>query len=270
MDPLTNISTKSSRSFAKGRLILNLEEGSKQRIQIDDIPPFPSPTRINATTRSLRRKRNLSTYRVSAPAQSPVAEAFVIPPVQRPQSMISPLSLGHGLATLHSSTKPIVHNRSHSQPNVVRLGHPTRPYYSAIRSNMSRPSSPLGNTSANLSRPVSTVLPSHISSSSPNILDDTEDGDTFLPPATSRRPSSSKFSLGFGGFSSPASALHSGASVSGEMEMRMALAALARESHQQDTSFQFQETGKKHASVGWRVKQVGKSLKSLVRRKHTP
>jgi len=171
-------------------------------------------------------------------------------------------------------TRPLMHSRSHSQPNVVRLGHPSRPYYSAIRKSMSRPNSPLGD-SMDPPRPASMALPSRVSSPAPtsfgylpHTFDDTDDEDAFIPPPTSRRPSSSRFSVGLGGFTSPASTLHSGSSVSGEMEMRMALAALARESHQPDSSFQFQETGKMHASVSWRVRRLGKGLKDLVRRKH--
>jgi hypothetical protein len=48
------------------------------------------------------------------------------------------------------------------------------------------------------------------------------------------------------------------------MEMRMALAALAAG---QDSSFQFQETGKLQNSVHDRVKKLGKGLKDLVRRR---
>ncbi|KAJ7675320.1 hypothetical protein B0H17DRAFT_132089 [Mycena rosella] len=194
--------------------------------------------------------------------------------------MISPTSPVYNPTSLHPPTKPLLmHSRSHSQPDFVRLGHPARPYYSAIRKNMSRPNSPLENSSMNPSRPASMAPPSHASSSLqpspmsfgylPNAFDDdTDDDDTFISPPPSHRRSSSRFSFGLGGFSSPASALQSGSSVSGEMEMRMALAALARESHEQGSGFQFQETGKMHASVSWRAKQLGKRLKDLVRRKH--
>jgi len=274
------ISTKSSRSLTTAPIIVKLDSDIGCEIQVEGVPTLPSPTQPRVTTaRPLRRRKHLSIYRASAPAQSPVAEAALqIPCVQRPQSMISPSSVMHESSPL---TRPVMHSRSQSQPNVVRLGHPSRPYYSAIRKNMSRPNSPSGDSSMNLSRPASMVVPSHVSSlirsSSPtsfgylpHTFDDTDDEELFASPPPSHRRSSSRFSFGLGGFSSPASALHSGSgsSASGEMEMRMALAALAREAQQSDSSFQFEETGKLHASVSWRVKQLGKGLKDLVRRKH--
>ncbi|KAJ7161285.1 hypothetical protein C8R43DRAFT_992185 [Mycena crocata] len=273
--PLTKTLTKSSRSLSTGPIIVNL--GSDTEHQLDDIPP-PSP-RLRLMARPLRRKKHLSIYRASAPAQSPVAEAIEIPSAPRPQSMISQSSaVVNDPSPLRSETKPMMHNRSHSQPNIVRLGHPSRPYYSAIRKNMSRPNSPLGNASMTPSRSTSTIIPALISSLNqpspasfgylPHVFDDTDDDDAPSSPATSRRPSSSRFSFGFGGFSTPASALNSGFSVSGEMEMRMALAALAREAQEQGPSLQFQETGKTHDSVGGRVRKLGKGLKDLVRRRH--
>ncbi|KAJ7109919.1 hypothetical protein C8R44DRAFT_883942 [Mycena epipterygia] len=280
MDPTTSFtktSTKSSRSFSIAPIILRLDGDSEHD---DSPPPTPSPAR-RITTRPLRRKKHLSIYRVSAPAQSPVTQvSFDIPSVQRPQSMVSsPSSVVYDPVPLpypYPSTKPLMHSRCHSQPN-IRLGHSSRPYYSAIRKNMSRPNSPLGNSSPPPSRPASVALP--ISQPPPmsfgylpQALDDTEDDDdddAFLSPVISPRPSSSRFSFGLGRFNSPASALHSGFSVSGEMEMRMALATLAREARLQHSGFQFQETGKMHDAVGWRVRKLGKGLKDLVRRKHT-
>ncbi|KAJ7492337.1 hypothetical protein FB451DRAFT_1217953 [Mycena latifolia] len=274
MEHMTKSSTKSPRSFSTGPILLKLDSDTEH--DLHDIPSLPTPTRPHITIRPLRRKKHLSSYRASAPAQSPVAEvAFEIPTVQRPQSMVAVV---HVPSTLHPPAKPVMHNRSHSQPNIVRLGHPSRPYYSAIRNNMSRPNSPMGNSSTNPPRPASMALPSHVSliQSSPtsfglsNPFDDADDEDTFASPAASHHPSSSRFSFGLGAFNSPASALQSGSSVSGEMEMRMALAALTRESHQQDPSFQFQETGKMSPSVSWRMRQLAKGLKEFVRRKRAP
>jgi len=273
--PLTKVSTKSSRSFSTEPIILKLDSDAEHEIHVP--LPSPSPTRPRVTTRPLRRKKHLSIYRLSAPAQSPVAEVVIeIPSLQRPQSMISPSSVVDDPSPLYPA-RPQMHSRSQSQPTNIRLGHPSRPYYSAIRQNMSRPNSPLGNSSMKPSRPASMMmLPSHVSSliqpspnsfsSVPHLLDDMDDDVTLVASASSHRPSSSRFSFGFG---SPAStALHSGSSVSGEMEMRMALAALAREARQQDPSFQFQETGK-NSSVSWRVKKLGQGLKDLIRGKHS-
>ncbi|KAJ6575414.1 hypothetical protein B0H19DRAFT_1064095 [Mycena capillaripes] len=267
---LTKTSTKSSRSLSTGPIIVKLDNDIGH---VDEIPP-PSPTRPRVITRALRRKKHLSIYRASAPAQSPVAEvAIEIPCVQRPQSMIS--SPSAEIPPLYPPTKPQTHSRSHSQPAHIRLGHPSRPYYSAIRKNMSRPSSPLGDASivssqpGSRSRPNSVALPSYeLSPTSfgylPHSPDTTDDDHTFISqPATSHRPSSSRFSFGLGGFGSSASGPQSGFSVSGEMEMRMALAA----SRQQDSSFQFQETGKMQNSVSGRVRKLGKGLKDLVRKK---
>jgi len=114
----------------------------------------------------------------------------------------------------------------------------------------------------NLSRPTSMALPRATSPTFdyfPHTFEDTDDDET---PAASRAASPSGFSFGLGG----SSVSHSGFSVSGEMEMRMALAALAI--GQQDSSFQFQETGKMQSSVREQVKKLGKGLKDLVRRKH--
>ncbi|KAJ7459163.1 hypothetical protein B0H11DRAFT_180536 [Mycena galericulata] len=258
---LTKPSTKSSRSLSTGPVIVNLDGDNDA-----DQWASSSPTRPRITTRPLRRKKHLSIYRVSAPAQSPVAEVVIeIPSVQRPQSMISPSSVVYDRSSLHPPARPQMHNRTYSQPSNVRLGHPSRPYYSAIR-----PNSPLGNSSrptSMLSPHASSIQPSPMSSGySPKLVDDTDDDETLFSPAMSRP--SSRFSFGFGGFGSPASsALHSGSSVSGEMEMRMALAALAREARQQDPSLQFEETGK-HSSVSWRARKLAKGLKDLIRGKH--
>ncbi|KAJ7631231.1 hypothetical protein FB45DRAFT_683726, partial [Roridomyces roridus] len=195
------------------------------------------------TDRRLRRKEHLSIYRLSAPAQSPVEVVIEIPSTQRPQSMLPPSSATH--APLYHA--PYTHNRCNSQPN-IRLGHPKRPLYSAIRPNMSRPSSP----TMKPPRPTSMLPASH---------------DALVSPA-GPPPSSSRFSFGFGSFPSSQThaALHSGSSVSGEMEMRMALASLAREAHEQDASFQFKETSKR-SSMSWRVKKLGQGLKDLLRGK---
>ncbi|KAJ7878602.1 hypothetical protein B0H13DRAFT_972774 [Mycena leptocephala] len=265
---LTKLSTKSSRSLSTAPIIVQLDTDIGH---VDEFPP--SPTRPGVMTRALRRKKHLSIYRASAPVQSPVAEvAIEIPCVQRPQSMISPASEEE---PIYPPTKPQMHNRSHSQPTHIRLGHPSRPYYSAIRKNMSRPNSPSANASMNSSRPASRSRPNSVAMEPspslgylPHTPDTTDDDHTFMLPTTAHRPSSSRISFGFGGVGSSASALHSGFSVSGEMEMRMALAALARGTRQEASDFQFQETGRMQNSVSGRVRKLGRGLKDLIRRKH--
>ncbi|KAJ7269432.1 hypothetical protein B0H12DRAFT_38816 [Mycena haematopus] len=259
---LTKTSTKSSRSLSTGPIILTLDNdiGHHEHENLDLLTP-PSPTRPRV--RALRRKKHLSIYRASAPAQSPVAEvAIEIPFAPRPQSMVSPPSVIEECPPAYPPTKPQAHNRSQSQPN-VRLGHPSRPYYSAIRKNMSRPNSPFGDSSMNSSRPTSMVYPSRTTSPTfgylPRTFEDSDDDET---PSVSRAASPSPFISGLGG----SSAAHSGFSVSGEMEMRMALAGLTI--GQQEPSFRFQRTGKIQSSVHGRVKKLGKGLKDLVRGSH--
>lgn len=92
----------------------------------------------------------------------------------------------------------------------------------------------------------------------PQTFEDSDEDDT---PNVSRAASPSAFLFGLTG----SSVGHSGSSMSGEMEMRMALANLAI--GQKNSSFQFQETGKMRSSVHGRVKKLGKGLKDLVRGK---
>lgn len=262
-------STKASRSLSTRPIVVQLDhdighDAEHQSHVGDLVSPPDSPTRPRGTTRALRRKKHLSIYRTSAPPQSPVAEvAIEIPLVVRPQSMVSPPSTIDDSPS-YPPTKPQMHMhaRTQSQPN-VRLGHPSRPYYSAIRKNMSRPNSPYDSPYGSSSRPAS---PSRATSPTFGYLPQTfEDSDDDETPSASRAASPSTLAsrFSFGG----SSALHSGFSVSGEMEMRMALAALSR-GQQQESSFQFQETAKAPSSVHGRVMKLGKGLKDLVRKKH--
>lgn len=265
---VTKSSTKPSRPISTDLIIVTLDDDLEHESDVDDSPPLS--TRV--LSRPLRRKKHLSVQRASVPAQSPVAVR--IPCVQRPQSMVSPSTVVcNDPSPLHGTSRPPMHNRTHSQPTYVRLGHPSRPYYSAIRSNMSRPNSP-GSASINISRPASLASPSHIATLFPSsfarTIDDSDDGDSPISPVISPRPSSSRFSfrMGFGGFSTPPSALNSGFSVSGESEMRIALATLARESRRQDARFQVQGTEKTQGSFTSRARKLGQGLKDLIHRKH--
>ncbi|KAJ7170191.1 hypothetical protein C8R46DRAFT_226428 [Mycena filopes] len=281
MDPtttLTKTSTKSSRSLCSGPIIVQLDSDNEHEMQAGD--PAPLPLRVSG--RALRRKKHLSIYRASAPPQSPVAEVAIEIPRVRPQTMMSPASPIHETYP----TKPQMHNRTYSQPinNNIRLGHPSRPYYSAIRKN--RPNSPLGDpttttASPSPSRPTSLALPARVSLQPsptsfgyiPHAFDDADDDDDpFMRPPLPGRHTPSRFSFGRTGHRSSASAaLPSGFSVSGEMEMRMALAALASGSGEDDSDFHFQETRKTtttDSSVGGRVKKFGKGLKDLIHKKH--
>ncbi|KAI6155481.1 hypothetical protein BKA82DRAFT_4079001 [Pisolithus tinctorius] len=139
----------------------------------------------------------------------------------------------------------------------VRLGHPNRPYYSAIRKNMSRPSSPV------VPRTPSPI-PSHYE---------------YTPRGTKsldcgERPYAS---LRYGRNSRPMSMVlpgqmhperpFSGFSLSGETEMRMELARWRQEdSPDQPGDFHFQEMDRSQIrrKMKGTVKRLGKGLKHLV------
>jgi hypothetical protein len=114
-------------------------------------------------------------------------------------------------ATHHRVDPPLtrkdlnVASNVHSTP-AVRLGHPTRPYYSAIRKSMSRPVSV--NYSPPISPPSCTSLPSLKRSHHTSLPDNSE----YLPGLASFLTSSYACSP------------MSGFSLSGETEMRMKLA----------------------------------------------
>ncbi|CAK5280327.1 unnamed protein product [Mycena citricolor] len=214
-----------------------------------DVPPASSvSTTPRSSTRPLRRKKHISVYRISAPAQSPISDARTeVPVIQRSQSMISssdtadygidqrPSYPSGSTVVGHASRKPAPHNRAYSQSN-IRFG-PSRPYYSVIRKSMS----------GSVSRPVS-----------PAVSDDISDDAT--QPISEEYPRSwIALRMGRPGSpETPVSRLHSGSSVSGEMELRMALAALERD---QEPSFRFQYTPRSQGALKYRAKQFGRGLK---------
>jgi hypothetical protein len=138
----------------------------------------------NIPQRTLRRKKCMTTLRLSNPA---------------PQC--------HSQTNLSSTT--------HSTPELpnfpsVPLGHPSRPYYSAIRKNMSRPNSPFDNTNSKSSCSLAPLPLLHSSplASSVESSDDLLTETTFTPPVMSSRLLSCEIL---------------GCSMSGETEMRIAL-----------------------------------------------
>ncbi|KAF7303288.1 hypothetical protein MKEN_01292900 [Mycena kentingensis (nom. inval.)] len=225
----------------------------------DDLTKPSCPPLVVDSPRLKRKKKDISHYRTSAPVQSVAAdEPLQLPKAVRPTSLVS-LVHAPPTAAARSSPRPVSHARSQSQP---RLGHPSRPIYSAIRPNMSppqsRPSSPHGSPP----RVSPTTRPSAFA------LDEDLEDDTDHPVISLPRRSSSRFRIGFGAFSTPSSESNSGFSVSGEMEMRLALAELAREERARDEQqrknrFDKEEKG----SVGRRVKKIRQGLRDLVRRK---
>ncbi|KAJ7183282.1 hypothetical protein C8R46DRAFT_1344154 [Mycena filopes] len=185
---------------------------------------------------------------------------------RRPQSAMEPLPpipAGSGLG------RPgLAHKRSHSQPNALRLGHRSRPYYSAIRKDTSssassdarlsvgmpstpRPASPLGSYTSNLPPPPISRLEEEVDEFGQTVF-------AFVSPTTvamqiSQRSLPSRISRRL---ASPVSALHS---MNRAAEMREELAALVRESNAPGN--------REYGTLTARLRKFRRSLKGLMRRK---
>lgn len=153
-------------------------------------------------------------------------------------------------ATLPSLVNPVLAGVS---PPIEseRLGHPSRPYYSAIRKNMSRPASPaFGRTPS----PIPTQL-DHMSRETRS-LDGGHRSCLYSRPVTPV-------------LSGDVRGRFSGFSLSGETEMRMDLARWRRE-HAPDNpgDYQFHEmTHSRMKEMKNTVCKVGRGLKHMVLRK---
>jgi hypothetical protein len=136
-------------------------------------------------------------------------------------------------------------------PPSVRLGTPSRPYYTAIRKNMSRPDSPPPTRSASPSPcPSQLVPPPHIL---PRLMSLYSESDEDLPIP---HPLSQTLNP---------HPRHSGFSLSGEVELHIAL------SRKRSPEYRFRETGREDckstntsASVRGKVKKLGKGIKEIV------
>jgi hypothetical protein len=156
-----------------------------------------------------------------------------------------------------SHTLSLTPSHDHDAPP-VRLGHPSRPYYSAIRKDMSRPTSP-----------VFSVTTPRTPSPIPSLVDYVPRGTKSLDCgdrsgiqyAQELRPMSMVLS---GQAMSPNAG--SGFSLSGEMELRMNLARWRREDADEPGGYHFRETSRSPTRMDMRrrVKQLGKGLKELV------
>lgn len=141
----------------------------------------------------------------------------------------------------------------------VRLGHPSRPYYSAIRKDMSRPTSPVFSITA-------PRTPSPIPSQVDYVSRGTKSLDcgdrSGIRHARELRP----MSMVLSGQASMSPNAGSGFSLSGEMELRMNLARWRQEDSDEPGSYHFRETSRSPTRVNMkrRVKQLGKGLKELV------
>ncbi|KAI8980147.1 hypothetical protein BD414DRAFT_112253 [Trametes punicea] len=177
---------------------------------------------------SLRRRATTGTHRRSEAAASPPA---------------SPRPKAHSVR--FSSPPPV------SVLDMIPLGHPQRPLYTAIRKNMSRPAIPAPN-----SRSVDAAFETAVYERGTRSLDlprYNSLGRSYLSIAAYSRP-----------ILFPPSA--SGFSVSGETELRMDLAR-SRSMDGVPSDFAFREVPKPDASIKARVKNFGKTLKGLLRGK---
>ncbi|KAG2061070.1 hypothetical protein BDR06DRAFT_947578 [Suillus hirtellus] len=139
----------------------------------------------------------------------------------------------------------------------VRIGHPSRPYYTVIRKNMSRPSTP--------------GLPSSLPRTPSPIPSDYD----YAPRGTRSLDCGERVSVQFGRDSRPMSMIlpgqaipvnvYSGFSLSGETEMRMNLARWRKEDGPDEPGdYLFKETGHRGKGIKGRVRKLGKGLRDLV------
>lgn len=321
---LQSLKTMSTKSLRSPHLIIDLK-AAHNAYEIAKPAVIPSPVRdcsqTSVSTKTLRRKKRFTALlSTTGKAQTPVMSSPN--PTSPPRSPI--LKSAQAAAYLDHDTYSIAstpydppdrptHGRSNSQPvnGITRLGHPNRPYYTAIRPNRSRPTSvellPTRGTQAQApvpipyARPVS--LPSPRRPPSPGIYSvlsftsvptgsiEFEDDDGQSEEAAAPRSSfSGLFSasvsapreragvppvnqnLPLGGLLT-AQCHRSGFSVSGETELRMALArgqvaglgaddvgVLGAGRH----SFQFRDMPKHETKVRRKVNEWKRGFKQLV------
>ncbi|KAJ7760654.1 hypothetical protein DFH07DRAFT_1059983 [Mycena maculata] len=190
---------------------------------------------------------------------------------RRPQSMMAQtLYLPHGSGMGRRPT----HKRSHSQPNALRIGHTSRPYYSVIRKDTSYHPTSVARSCESVAphahRPASIALPGPLHSTvAPSDEAETDiEQDMFMfvssqPPfsdesRTHHRSLSARISRRF---ASPVVALYS---RTREAEMREALAALVRQpiGVEQGSDPRLHQDG----LVAAQLRKLRRGLKGLVRR----
>lgn len=199
--------------------------------------------------RRLRRTKNMTLLNrgssVSLRSRSPLRESVDIYPA-------SPVE------TRQSHAPSLTPSHDHDPPP-VRLGHPSRPYYSAIRKDMSRPTSPV----------FSLAAPRTPSPISPHV--------DYVPRGTKSLDFDDRSGIQYAGELRPMSMVLSGQatspitrpgfSLSGEMELRMNLARWRHENAPDEPGdYHFRERSRSQTKVNikGRVKQLGKGLKELV------
>ncbi|KAF8840201.1 hypothetical protein BDN67DRAFT_904068 [Paxillus ammoniavirescens] len=202
-----------------------------------------SPTRGLRRTKHMtlhKRKSSLSLHSRSRPS-SPLRESIDV-------HATSTIEVRHAVS--------ITPSQDNDPP--VRLGHPSRPYYSAIRRNMSRPTSP----AFSISTPrTPSPIPSHLDYA-PRETRSLDGGHRSIHNAPELRP----MSMILPGQAMSATTC-SGFSLSGETELRMNLARWRRENAPDEPGdYHFREMGRSRTKldVKGKVKKLSKGLKDLV------
>jgi len=215
---------KSSRHHHRDAIVVDL--GSE----------FSSESPVKATPpRILRRKTRLATARQSAPPGTLSSIRF---------DDMTPLK----------AYVPITQFQTRSSFDGDRLGCPSRPYYTAIRKNMSSPppsQAPSRAPSPSLSPPLDSS-----SLFSKDFFIDTSPALLLHSPSLfseSTQSHSSPRSRLFG----PLSGKSSGFSVSGETEMRMSLARDGGRNHQDGNGYKFKETAPRNIVKRFRKSVIG-------------
>lgn len=164
----------------------------------------------------------------------------------------------HASHTMHVAPAPSpAPSTAMSAEIPVRIGHPSRPYYTVIRKNMSRPGTP--------------GLPSSLPRTPSPIPSDYD----YAPRGTRSLDCGERVPVQFGRDSRPMSMIlpgqaipvnvYSGFSLSGETEMRMNLARWRKEDGPDEPGdYLFKETGHRGKGIKGRVRKLGKGLRDLV------
>jgi hypothetical protein len=245
--------------------------------------PFAEPP---SPQKTLRRKKRMSLFRTSAPPcvtspSIPDSPSVTLP--QRPQShsYTKPPQSPEYLPLALPAPSPSSHTRSRSQPNAtVRLGHPSRPYYTAIRPHMARPTpliepteslsppSPIPSRPLSLPPPARAASPgvhSLLSATSLFTMPEQED----LSPLSPSSATSLAYNVHPRPFALGGSTSHrSGFSLSGEAELRMALSQ-AEVGVPSEDQYRYRDMGRTHHGMGVmnKVNKLKRGLKELVLRK---
>ncbi|KAJ3760137.1 hypothetical protein EV360DRAFT_81475 [Lentinula raphanica] len=176
-------------------------EGSTSHHADNGISPTPTPT--------LRRKKRYVVLHTSTPPSTNTSKWTVTSTRLRPHSQPTLSNIAASATTTRSSWLPITDmTRVRNQPDLhqLHLGHPNRPYYTALRKNMSPPSSTFpssggGSRSSYLGASVPASVPSFPASFS----DDSDefslaDVSHFTPLVCSPRRSSMNSGISFAPF----------------------------------------------------------------------